>query len=377
MEPATSQEADCWSSLPADLLVLILNRLRWSSHPSFSMVCKRWRSAVSPFYPLWITPLLLSSSKVGTTNARYYSPYYHKSFEIADNTLPGAMIGCATGQHLTLRMDNLRILDLQLMSGAAQELPPIDEAFRATYDFVVYDGDRTMYAVDPKFDRVQIVRSIKNNTAGWGDWANKEFDLDKPWIMASPDCNPVLHDGAMYILGEDGRLGVYKEDGHAQSFRVLDKPLSFGSDEHEEKYLVHNDRGKLMAVLFGRRGTPVDVVELDKRTMEWKKVESLEGRALFTGTRTTLMKKTKLKWMQNKIFVPRLHDWPETVHVDVVQRDGELAFLPKQGSTGIKTGNCGTGIWSHEMGQIQEARGYWGTERVDYSIWVDLDGTAV
>ncbi|KAF7103128.1 hypothetical protein CFC21_104157 [Triticum aestivum] len=224
---------------------------------------------------------------------------------------------------------------------------------------------------------VQIARSIKNDVGGWGDWAKTEFYLDEPQIMASPDCNPVLHGGAMYI-GEDGRLGVYKEEGHAQSFQVLEKPLSFGSySECEEKYLVEDDRGELMAVLFGRRGSPVDVVELDKRTMEWNKVEILEGRALFTGTRTTMVKKTNLKCMQNKIFIPRLHDWPETVHVDIVQRDGELAFLPKEGCVGIKTGICGTGIWSQELGQHQEARGYWGTEKLDYSIWVDFDGPIV
>ncbi|KAK1630552.1 hypothetical protein QYE76_004867 [Lolium multiflorum] len=311
MESATSQESAGWSSLPADLLLLILKRLRWSSHPSFALVCKQWRSAVSPFYPAWITPLLLNSSKVGPSNVQYYySPYYHKNFEI-DNTLPGAKISCSAGQHLALHLENNRILDLELTSGAVHELPPIDEeAINAKFHSVVYDGVGIMYALDPLYGRMRIIRSIRNNVGMWDDWNYAEFYLDDPMIMASPDGNPVLHNGSMYILFEDGRLGVYDDTRQTESFEILEKPLSFGF-EHEYTYLVEDDEGELMAVLFGRHGQgehedsyPVNVVKLNEHTMEWETVENLEGRAVFTGTPTTVMKKTNVKWMQNKATLP-------------------------------------------------------------------------
>jgi hypothetical protein len=108
--------------------------------------------------------------------------------------------------------------------------------------------------------------------------------------------------------------------------------------------------------------------------------ESLHGSSLFTGTPTTMMKRTNIKWMQDKIFLPRLFDRPETIVVDLVQRDNELAFVPKLGFTHLpmaKDENHGIHMWTCELGHGEEARSIWGAKRVDNnSIWVDFGSSS-
>jgi hypothetical protein len=323
-----------------------------------------------PFYPAWITPLLFNATDVGTTNVRYYSPYYHKNFETACKlNIPDAMIVGATAQHLTLYREHL-ILDAQLLSGDVLELPKHD---RPRFDSVVYDGVRTMFGVHSRFGWLEIGRSIRNNEIDvWGEWSYTSSDCDGPCFWASQDCNPVLHDGFLYLLDRDGALAVYDQRKHEEGFNILEKPGSF-TFEHDDSYLVKSDHGELMAVLIGHRGTPVNIVKLNEHTMEWEKIQDLEERTLFTGTLTTTMKKTSVKWMQNKVFLPRLYDWPDTVHVDLVQREGEVAFVPKSGraDTTENQNNYGTNIWSYKLVQ-REPREFWGSEKLDHSIWVDF-----
>ncbi|CAN6174141.1 unnamed protein product [Urochloa humidicola] len=378
-----AQQQRDWSSLPKDLLRLVLDLLPWSSHPSFGAACRHWRSVQvqTPFFPAWVTPLLLSAADVGSTNLRFYSPYYHKNFEISSTLeAPGAKICCAVGRHLTL-LRWKRVLEADLATGHVQELPPVDYT---KFDFVVYDGSRRMFGVYT-LGPPRAAIAIRDDDGSWQDWDYPApLPEDAAMIQASSNCNPVLHGGSLYVLYADGKLAVYDErrthdedDGYLE---ILDKPECFGGGlQCEFSYLFESDEGELMAILVGRRGTPVHVVKLNEQEMEREKVESLQGRALFTGTLTTMMRKTNVKWMRDKIFLPRMmHGWPDTVRVDIVDRDGELAFVPTSthqadATVVVAAANQGAGIWSYEMGSKEEPREFWDTEKVDYSIWVDFN----
>ncbi|KAF2916039.1 hypothetical protein DAI22_09g088100 [Oryza sativa Japonica Group] len=364
-----------WSSLPLDVLAAILERLRWSSHPSVALTCRHWRSA--------------PTARVGAANLRYYSPYYHKSFEVGDDeggspalggVARGARICCASaGRHLALGMSGA-VLDADLVTGVVRKVP---HAHKDMFDFIIYSDDaHRMFGINAVLP-LSVAYVNQNNDGDWEDWTLTEFDPTRPWLRASPITNPVIHRGLIYLLDEQGRLAVYDPCKHEEGFEILDKPMSFGIFKHYDShniYMFESDQDELMVVLVGQRGAPVHVVKLNENTMEWDKVDSLQGRALFTGTHASMMKKIELEWMQNRknrVFLPMFYKWPETVHVDLVSCDGELAFVPKSSSNtdyskAKNGGENSVDMWSYKLGQQEAAREFWGAEKVDYSIWIDL-----
>ncbi|CAN6210609.1 unnamed protein product [Urochloa humidicola] len=379
------QQEPGWSSLPADLLETILELLPWSIHPRFAATCRHWRrsAAVSPFYPAWLTPLLLNAVDIGTTNLRYYSPYHHKIFEVSDNLqTPNANIYSTTSSrghhhHLTLcqRWDDERtVAHIDLVSLDIYDLFPLE---RIVFNFAVYDGERRrMFGIEA-IGGLRIARAVRSDAGGWHRWEfSGEYRTYEPGFRASPVTSPVLHRGLLYLLGIDGRLAVHDDRNHEEGLVVLDKPKGFfglDCDDDADCYLFESDEGEeyLRAVLMGRRGTPVRVLRLNEQEMEWEKVESLEGRALFTGTPATMMVKTNVEWMRNKVFVPRLHNWPDLLDVDLVEREGELAFVPVSTAVVARDGGtCEMGIWN--CGLEQQQSSFWDTIRFYHGIWVNF-----
>jgi hypothetical protein len=383
MEEAASQKRD-WSSLSVDALAEILRRIKWPGHPSFGLVCRRWQSAraLSPFYLAWITPLLLTAVTAGTTASfRYYSPYYHKTFKF-DTKLaapPGAKIFYATGGLQLTLGSRKKLVIADIGTGAVCELPPTS---RTKFDFVLHDDSvGKVYGVKLA-DGVDVSHATRLRNGEWSvGWevCNLMDQHNHTFFAPSPECSPVLHDGSLYIMGTNGQLLLVHNLKHGRRPQIFGKHRGFRF-KFKACYLFESDQRELMAVMVGHRGTPVNIVKLNKRTMDWEKTESLHGSSLFTGTPTTMMKRTNIKWMQDKIFLPRLFDRPETIVVDLVQRDNELAFVPKLGFTHLpmaKDENHGIHMWTCELGHGEEARSIWGAKRVDNnSIWVDFGSSS-
>uniref|UniRef100_A0A0D3H6G4 F-box domain-containing protein n=1 Tax=Oryza barthii TaxID=65489 RepID=A0A0D3H6G4_9ORYZ len=150
-----------WSSLPSDMLALVLERLGWSSHPSFALTCRHWRSAVSPFYPAWITPLLLSSAApVGRATIRYYSPYFEVIMQKAASSNDATRIFCSNEQRITL-FSPFSISQIDLLTSVAYELSCTPHY---SYDFIVYDdGSRRVYCVNTTL-ALQLTRSTERSS---------------------------------------------------------------------------------------------------------------------------------------------------------------------------------------------------------------------
>ncbi|PVH64380.1 hypothetical protein PAHAL_2G253400 [Panicum hallii] len=218
-----------------------------------------------------------------------------------------------------------------------------------------------------------VARAIQCDRGGWYPWEFSELSPDGSKLKASPVTSPVLHRGLLYLLGIDGRLAVHDDRRHEEGFLVLDKPGGFGPDrDADECYLFESDEGELRAVLVGRRGEPVGVVRLDEREMEWEEVESLGGRAVLTGTAATMMMETGVEWMRNRVFVPRLYSWPETIHANLMERGGELAFVPVSAAAVARDGGAGEkGIWSCGWDPEQSEK-FWETIKFYQGIWVNF-----
>ncbi|EAZ08983.1 hypothetical protein OsI_31248 [Oryza sativa Indica Group] len=150
-----------WSSLPSDMLALVLERLGWSSHPRLRADVPALALRRVALYPAWITPLLLSCADVvGRTNIRYYSPYFEVIMQKAASSNDATRIFCSNEQRLTL-FSPFSISQIDLLTSVAYELPCTPHY---SYDFIVYDdGSRRVYCVNTTL-ALQLARSTERSS---------------------------------------------------------------------------------------------------------------------------------------------------------------------------------------------------------------------
>jgi hypothetical protein len=166
--------------------------------------------------------------------------------------------------------DKVLTAELGIAAAAAVsvcELPPVEGT---KLKFAVYDGVDRTYGVKTLPDEhgrgvILSIATRDSSTREWDEWENfRNMPGATRQFSASPYCNPVLHDGSLYILGTDGRLLVVcyeKKSGYGSrpEIIILEKPHGFPLRCHH-RYLFESDRGELMAVLVGFLGSSVNVV---------------------------------------------------------------------------------------------------------------------
>ncbi|PVH62827.1 hypothetical protein PAHAL_3G411000 [Panicum hallii] len=158
------------------------------------------------------------------------------------------------------------------------------------------------------------------------DGEDNVVDVAREFTMSC--CSPVLHKGLWYCLAEGGSLGVY--DPKRINWSVLRKPVSFGPEfPHKNCYLVESSQ-ELLAVLTGRNGTTIHVLKLKEKEMTWERMDSLGGRAIFTGTLASLSMARPPKVKANKVYLPKFYGRPQIIAAKLTASGGRLFFVPAQ-----------------------------------------------
>ncbi|KAM0914730.1 hypothetical protein ACQ4PT_011311 [Festuca glaucescens] len=372
-----------WSGFLPELLRLICRRLPLADVPQFASVCKHWSSCAFPVYPADAAPVLLHTLVTGAGSVRFYHPNLHKMFVLATprQTQGSRVFSADSNGCLMLRTPRKTVMFIDLLDDdagpAVFETPPRenDEGFMCCAPSKKRgDGDRPydrrIFAVYPHMGRVRI--------QSWDRGSWKSFPSVGGFFTMSFSCNPVVHKGKLYCLGEEGDLGVY--DPIKTKWGVLPKPTGFGPCiPYINCYLVES-QGELLAALTGSNNqTPIHVLRLNEKKMEWKRMESLGGRALFTGTTSSMSMATPPQSMVNKVYLPRFYGRrPQVIQAELASSSGRLFFVAKEEMLKEDVGSGVGGAWCYELesnsSSEQFTRG--SSKNLPQYMWVHLGDPA-
>lgn len=345
-----------WSSFLPELLRLICCRLWLADVPRFGAVCKHWNSCSFPVYPADATPILISSTLTDTGLIRCYSPCFNKMFVLTTTIrAPESRIfSAAADGWVILRKPNKTILFGNLLDGSMFETPeyehdevylctPRDNGHEHPKDCGIFGVYASMGTVKIQSWDGESWENFEEQHGGGGDDDDDDDDMEgddhRRLFTMSFCCNPVLHKGLLYCLGQGGSLGVY--DPMEIKWSVLHKPSSFGSElQYKNCYLVES-QGELLVVLTGKNGTPIYVLRLNDTEMVWERMESLGGRALFTGTVASLSVAKPPESMANKVYLPRFYGHPEVIQAELTKSGDRLFFVPKPKQGSDEPGDAG------------------------------------
>jgi hypothetical protein len=356
------QRRGSWSELLPELLSMICHRVCPTDVPRFRAVSKHWRNSCElTVFPADLTPILVSDTITDTGLLRCYSPYFHKLFMVRTPLKPPAQSRIfsvdANGWAL-LRGPERAVSLCSLLDGSTFDTTEseFDEGYFCSTGGGGEDATTTSTAAGDRPELRGVV-GMYGATSGakfqsWGDGGGESsssssqfFEGGQTSEFTMVHCKPVLHKGLWFCMGNGGRLGVF--DPVNSEWSVLDKPDGFGSTELEYKncYLVGGGaREELLVVLTGVNGTPVNVMRLDEEEMEWEKVESLGGRAIFTGAVSSRSMDKPPGAMANKVYLPKFYGCPEVVEAELTIAGGRLGFVPVPRRVERRGSNASTSV---------------------------------
>nr|BAJ95599.1 predicted protein [Hordeum vulgare subsp. vulgare] len=387
------EEDPDWAGFLPELLGLICGRLPLADVPRFGAVCRHWRSCAFPVYQADAAPVLLSATLTAAGAVRCYSPHLHKTFVLAAPPLPegGRVFSAAAGGWIVLTTPGRTVMFANLLDGSVHETPKREGDDRGFMTCAPrpgrrHDGvdiGRNSNGSPPNvkgccFDVFAVLSGMNTirvqSWGGGGSWKSVE---EQSWFTMSFCCSPVMHKGMLYCLGQGGALGVY--DPGKATWSALPKPAGFGRKlAYKNCYLV-DSRSELLAVLTGSNGAPpIHVLRLDEAKMAWKRVTSLDGRSLFTGTTSSVsVAKPGVESMADKVYLPKFYGRPQVIHAELADSDGRLFFVAKaaereqQGLVPASGSGDYGGPWCYDM-ESNSGGQFVGSKNLLQYFWVHL-----
>ncbi|CAL4929569.1 unnamed protein product [Urochloa decumbens] len=300
-----------WSSLPRDLLELIVQEVTFMDSLRLPAVCKGWsgltRSTSTPIHDAK-SPLLLTTRSRTQCRFATFNPMTGKMYDLGIYISSGdpepQVLRCSKRGWVLVTEGDGCVSVMNPLKGLIVYLPPMDNDFFSGITFVSEAGSPDFMVVcvsDWRGLGTTTVRTWRNDDE---DWTVTEFEYDVPFLFPTASHNPVLFEGEFYCLGTDGRLGVFNPN--KMTWRVLAKPEPLYDEntmeQNEQRYLVVW-KGQLVAIFTVPHGGPMRTFRLDRSQMAWSELEDLSDAVLFFDSRDALARPAIRDDLGNRIYV--------------------------------------------------------------------------
>ncbi|CAH9134119.1 unnamed protein product [Cuscuta epithymum] len=301
-----------WANLPGDLLIQILQHLYLDDVKRFHKVCKSWDALEDPkehnplTFPTIPSQWLVHKDTYNDTVLKFFHGVYDHSYSVDIPELLSSVLLYSNNGWLLLREGIEIIFFFNPFTNERVDLP--NKPGWVVWKGAIFLSEPT--ATDCMVFGVMSVMGkwvrIYTISRGEGDWEESVFDFDEDDTpMFQSVCSPVFHNGKLYCLGAEGKMGVFDLKG--RNWTIHDVSGRPHVDQTDESYLLECN-GQLMAVFLSFMGQEICVLALDADKMEWEKVDSLGEFMLLISAPTSLAVKAVIAGMENKIYFPRFYD---------------------------------------------------------------------
>lgn len=308
---ATTDQGSILLNIPLHILDLIVEDLIAVDYLNFRATCKHCRLAAPPIQ--WSSATALGRLQTRTpwlmaldehqgittfTDPKFGDKYFMTTFF----ELNGHVGICASkyGWLLILKGDffinpfffnpftkatvQLPELRLNLASFAFSEPPTSPSCIVAAFTY--YDG--TVYITFP----------------GESDWDAINIHSDIPYNLSLHN-NPIFHGKNLYILCQDGELGVFRFDQDL-TCETLVAERTLCTSSTERRFLVECGED-LLSIIMGEFGEWVKVFKLNHSTLGWgwEKVYDIGNHMIFVCDTSCFSVVATISGMENKIYFPR------------------------------------------------------------------------